>query len=1504
MRSKKGNRVKKTLLWVLSIILINIVILLILAQVQAVQTSIVKKYAQTLSRQTDFSITIEKVDIDWLNKIIITGLNIKDNKQHDLLTVDSLHIDYKLSNLFTDETNIDLAFAQNLMLNLHVDDDTLNITRLLKQLNLAKKSGKRIKPVFNLDKVRVADSQFSYSYKTTDVKKGIFNPKNFTFDNINFDISALRIHSDTISLFVQQLAAIETRNNSSLNIQHTDFSISSNEMRFDSLEASINGSIIRDQLVLNYSGYNDLNKFIDSVSLQADFNNAIIYSKDLRLFNSYFNNIQDKYVVSGTFKGTIPNFRTRNLNLRFGDGSRLRGTTYFSGLPDVSETFIDLNLKNSTLYENDIVQYIPSKQFEKYNRFQYVKFNGAFTGYPTDFVAYGRFNTDIGTISSDINFKIADNTTASYSGKMELNNFDLGAYLGSRHMGKTSLNGKLSGNGLKRENASFIFIGEIDSIEVYKYKYTNIETNGKFESEYFYGSININDPSLVFNAEGEIDVRNNANKVAIKGILEHAQLNSLNLTKEAITLRTEIETNFKGFAIDSIVGHLFLENLLANNETHALNIEHLTLSSEKNEGYRNIEFMTERANIKIDGNFNFTTAYKDLKYIGKEYYLYLQNKKDSIDSFYTTFGTYDSLPFDINVKARFSNINQFVQLFEPKLSFHDMADFDLAYKHGKTSTLALQFSNDTISYSGNTFIANEFNLDASKSIGKPEILASFDLQSERQMLKNGAYFENLIASAIWNNKQIDFNVYNNQPKYDATNDIYGEIFLYTDSTLLHLNKSSLSLLNQYWTIHDNNSIVLEGNEIKVNNFNIYSEGRMIFMEGIISPDPDKILAIKANNLDMALFNPVLPKKLSGDLSGEFALYNLYKTPTIVSNFYINSFGINQFLVGDIFSSNDWNHDSKLFDIQFLVNRNDIPVIIVNGIFNPFDAEHALDLDASFMNTDLSMTEPFLETLFNRISGTINGNMKITGAIKAPIISGKGTFEDAGLIVNYLNTDYKFNGEWAFDSSAIYLKNLKLHDSHQNEGYLDGVFTHNNYRQFRIDLSGIMQNFMVLNTRSVHNDWFYGTGYATGTVSFTGPIEDITIKSRAVTEKGTKMYIPIGDSGSSEYEDFISFVNFSDTLYMINQEKDEEVRVTGVNMEFDLDITEDAYGEIIFDINSGDIIRGRGNGNMSMTIDTKGDFRMLGSYEFVEGGYNFTMYNIVNKEFVINPKSKITWSGDPYGGIMDIDASYKLVTDLKPLVDSVYRNMDDLQRFYPTEVKLDLDGPLLTPDIAFNIVIDDYPKSNVDLDTQIRGFLNILQTDQQELNRQVFSLLILRQFSELNSFASSVNIGSSVSEFISNQLSYWISQVDENLTIDMDLGEMDKDALNTFQLRVSYAFMDGKLIVTRDGGFTEPDNEVSIGSIAGDWTLEYLISDDGKLRIKLFSKSNYNQMISETGSDNQSLNTGGFSLIYTTSFDRLSDLFKKGGKKRKKNDEDSESSSTGIKPEEIQYEVPE
>jgi len=335
--------------------------------------------------------------------------------------------------------------------------------------------------------------------------------------------------------------------------------------------------------------------------------------------------------------------------------------------------------------------------------------------------------------------------------------------------------------------------------------------------------------------------------------------------------------------------------------------------------------------------------------------------------------------------------------------------------------------------------------------------------------------------------------------------------------------------------------------------------------------------------------------------------------------------------------------------------------------------------------------------------------------------------------------------------------------------------------------------------------------------------------------------------------------------------------------------------------SGDIIRGRGVGDLRLQLDTKGEFNMFGPFEFTEGFYNFTLYDIINKEFIIKKGSRITWYGDPYKATVDIDATYNQLASFAPLVamndpSIKLSEAPQLQRRYPVMVLLSLDGPMLAPEINFDIVAKDLPKNVTsnsgqvyNLDLLFTAFKNKL--DEQELKRQVFSLIVLRKFSPAEALSTSGSVVNSLSELFSNQLSHWMSQVDEDLVVDVDIGSMDAESFNTFQLRMSYTFLNGRLRVTGDGTYNNMNSATSNAtqqnpsSLAGDWTVDYMLTADGKLRVKMYSRTNVNPILSSV--NNQTAMTTGASLIHTQSFNEIRDLWVSERKKRKKQQQSEE-----------------
>jgi hypothetical protein len=314
-----------------------------------------------------------------------------------------------------------------------------------------------------------------------------------------------------------------------------------------------------------------------------------------------------------------------------------------------------------------------------------------------------------------------------------------------------------------------------------------------------------------------------------------------------------------------------------------------------------------------------------------------------------------------------------------------------------------------------------------------------------------------------------------------------------------------------------------------------------------------------------------------------------------------------------------------------------------------------------------------------------------------------------------------------------------------------------------------------------------------------------------------------------------------------------------------------------------VVRGSGNGRLRMNIDTRGEFTMDGQVEIVRGAYNFTLYNLINKEFIIRPGGTITWNGDPYAGIMNITATY---TQNVLIPQSLLNNDATLTNIrIPVMAVMNLTGNLLTPEINLDLEFRNAPS---DVETQLARVFADLRNDQDELNRQVFSLLILKRLSERNSFGSNAleeGITGSLSELITNQLGNFLSQVDSNLEVDIGLmagnGEsgLDQVALRNLQVRLSYSLLEGRLRVTREGGInsnTLPDDNPNNlygtnSSIAGDWRVEYYLGQNGKLRLRMEYLTSQRRFASTTNTA-----TTNISILHTEQFNRFSELF---GRKR-------------------------
>lgn len=1479
----------------------------IVFQFPEVQTAIIHKYLSGFSQVVGYPATVERIDLSWYDRLELTDVKIKDPVGNVMIGVKRLVINFGFLNLvengqvFVDGAEIDKAQV-NLVDIYESDTSTrININQFIdnieKQYAAKSKKETESSAKFNIDNISIKRSAFSYCAAGEDSIKNGFDYHHFYLSVPQGEVSQFQIIGDTLQFQVEKLLVQDRQTKLKVKELSTYFRVSQSSMEFLNTNLKVGNSVVKDTIIFKYSSTDDLPDFNTKVNVLAKLKNCIIDPADLSNFTYELPRLPGRLALSGTASGKVTRFNFRNMNLAMGQ-TKINGKLLMDGLPNLDETFIELKINEGLIHQNDLRHFVPENSYENIKPLGTIAGQIEFRGFTNDFVAKGNLGTSLGQIISDVNLKVNQKNggQSTYSGSLSLADFNLGKYFSDTlNFQRVTLSGKIKGKGLTEKTADLVLTGKINSIGIRHYEYKNIVTNARLASQLFNGELSIDDRNLKFNASGFIDFRPGEEVIRIKANLDSAFVDRLGFIKDPLFVKSYFDIDTRGLSLDSTFGKIIMRKPFVSYKGKVLALDSIHIYSTKENDTRQLKLESSLADFAIQGNFLYTSLYNDLKQLVPEFYFSLINDRQALLKTFQEKSSNQGAQYQTRFEFTVHNLQPLMALGNLNLLISPGSTLKGDFTSGEQTNLQFQSHIDTLIYSGKTFASNDIQFHTSKSKDSLKGRSSLQISSAGQQLSSAFNTQNLALSAHQNGEHAEIGFDFDQSGNTNMLRLKSSIDYMEDSIRLKILSTQLKIFNEFWNIDPTNYAIFKGREWNIHRLEIKHNQEGILLDGYLTETPGKIITLTIDSLGVDIVNSLLLEKISGTMNGNVQARDIYNNPFVQNNLKVKGLTVDQFLVGDVSGSSLWNRDKKRFDLNFTLERNSKRTVEMLGYYDPA-MESPLFINAKLENTNIKIIEPFMRGIFSQMDGSLTGSYTITGTFLEPKIEGEGKIQSAQLVIDYLKTKYFFEGELGFNQKQILFKNFNATDELKNKATVKGSIGHINYQNMYINLDAQFTNFQLLNTTAKDNDLFYGTAYGTGKMNMFGPFDDLRISGTARTEKGTRMFIPLSGTAETSVgkKDFVTFVKFADSV-KIKKNLTKAKRTTessNFTMDMNLDITPDAYGEIIFDIRSGDIIRGYGRGQLKLQLDTKGEFNMFGDYEFEKGNYNFTLYDIINKEFSINRGSKITWIGDPYGGTLNLTASYKQLVSLAPIYqDPGIINSIQMRRKYPVEVQLKLDGAMMSPQINFDIVANDLPNtvpvisattnSNVavTLNNDFKAFK--AQMNEQELKRQVFSLIMLRRFSPQDAFATSGSIYSSVSELFSNQLSYWLTQVDQNLEVNFDLGNFDQEAFNTFQLRLSYSFLNGRLRVTRDGAFNNQYNRSEVSNMLGDWTVDYLLTPDGKFKVKMYSRNNINQLMSTSTIGSQSAITTGFSLLNTQNFNNWRDLLTTARERRRK-----------------------
>jgi hypothetical protein len=1465
---------------VLAIISLLFVILVLLFSISAVQTKVGKYVTKRLNEDFDTNINIERVGLQFNGDIELLDIYIEDHKNDTLISIKELNASILSFKKFYDNKltfgDVDIYDLKLKLVRYKGENDT-NLDVFVEKFEDDRPREVRGKFLMSSSDISINNGDFIH----IDQNKKV--PMVFHFIDLNINATDFLILGPDVSARINKLSLFDDRDLDIDNLS-TNFKYTLTGMNFDNLKIQTEDSELNGAIKFHYLR-EDLQQFTNKVQIEARFEDSEIKLSDLDPFYDEFG-LTQKVRFEAVLKGTLNDLNVDSISLSAGRQTRFGGTFNFQNLFDkkIGTFKMDGDINKMSSNYGDLVNLLPDvlgkslpPELENIGQFE---LDGTALITPQKVTTDLEIDSELGYILTNLDLSNIDQGNATtYTGNLILDEFQLGTFSGNENIGNISLNVDVDGSGFTVETLNTQITGSVFGLYYNSYYYSNINISGNFQNKIFNGKLDAGDQNLNVNFDGLIDFSLDENIYDFTAQVNFIDFNKINfITRDSIAeFRGLVTMDMKGTNLDDAYGNINFENTLYVNQNGGYYFDDFRVTSRfaaNNERYIEVN-SPDIVEGRLKGKFRFDDIAKLVE--------------NSLGNIYTNYDPHeieDGQYIDFNFRI----YNKIAEVFYPGLKLgtntfirgrveSDARNFTLTFKSPEiqleeniAKDVQLQLNNKNPIF--NTYI--EINSINSKYYD----LSKFSLINVTH--KDTLFIKTEFNGGKANRDNFDLNLF-----YTINEDA---------RSVLGFKKSKINFKENDWFINERrdrrNKLIFDRlfEMVELDNFIMSHQDEQLQLTGLISGINNKEISLHFQDVDLEKITPDIDSlTLGGNVNGKFRISEQKGFYLPESNVTIDNFKVNQFNLGS-FKANIRGDDSLTdYDVDISLQEDSNETLLARGNINVEQDNSTLDLDIHFDRFILDPLNPFGAGNITNIRGEVKGYAQVTGRLQRPDISGELSIDDAGLTIPYLNIDYAFEDETqvTLREQSFIFNNAELTDSEYfSRANLNGQVNHYNLSNWVLDLDFNSERLLVLNTEDSENALYYGTAFVNGNIDIAGPADQLVIKADVSSEEGTVFIIPLNDTETFGDNSFIHFLSPEEKRARLSGEQVELTEIRGLEMDFDLDINQNAEMEIVVDRESGSTIRGRGEGNLLAQINTNGKFNMYGDFLVFEGVYNFLYGGLVQKRFDVVPGGVLEWEGDPLKAAMNIKAIHRgIEANPSILLDN------PINQSIPVEVEIHLTGELEQPSPTFDI---KFPSVNSTLNSELQYRLD----DNDSRQMQALWLLSTGSFrSELS--VQDTDLYGLVSGRISSMLRDILSSGDGTFEVgvDLDLAERNPnyETDSKVGLTLSTRLSDKVLI---NGKVGVPIGGVSETVVAGNFEVQVLINEERTLSLKFFNRENNIRYFGE-----QIGYTQGVGLSYDVEFDNLAELFSKifkGNKKKEQIKTDLQKKEENVLPEYMSF----
>lgn len=1301
----------------------------------------------------------------------------------------------------------------------------------------------------------------------------VFNPHSFTYSNITFNADKVNYYNGSGGINITK-ASLNTGSNFNLEKLSGEVKLSPTESSIKNVQLETSASNFKGDIVLKYKSLDSISNSIGDLIVNADINKSRFSTSDILWFTPdqkgkpFLNNKNNYVSFRGKIKGPIKDLEGKNLNISTGNQTVV--TTNFSakGLPEITTTvfnFPDLKIKTS---DKDLTNLIGKENLPSTIQLPHdIMLKSNFKGTLHSFTTNTIINTDKGNTAATLTMT----PDSHYHALLSVRELNLGYILKNKQLGLTTLQTEITGIGLDTNTINSAVKLTVDRVYFNGYNYSDINADVTIVKQEIAGDLNIADPNLELQLNGMMNMAHQEKACQINLDLKGADLNKLKLAENDLRISLKAEADLKGNSANTLNGTAGVTQLIFVKDENKYILDSLLLATINEKGKSKLDINSPIVSIQYNGTVAISEISGELKHFLNNYFPFFKEET-------TALNEASDFDFAISIKnhpvvrevflpsLREFNIDPITGSFNSSdkvLKFHMLAK-SLTYDSTSFSNLSIDVSSDpeNISYA----------LNADEAVN-PEIkIINFSANGN---IRDGNAFLNVSAFNSDKKQLIGLNT-----KTVADENLYK----------ISIDSSAVIIASKAWSVSPGNFVAVSKDGFYIHGIELKSNEQLIAINSKTPSILDDIyINIKKFNLDEISEQLKKEKKpFGGIINGDVVVK---KTPA--GNGLSADLTINNLTVNEVQAGNLELHAAPSGLNRFKLNatlKGDANNVKVEGFFSPADTVSNLDLHAEILNFSMNSIQSFIPEQLSESSGTLQGKFHITGTTGKPKVNGNLHFVSVTTIPSLTNSKITLTDETInVDDESISLNNFTIKDENNSflriNGNVNRIYT---LPVFNLQLSA--KNFQVTDLPHVKNRDYSGRLIIDNESRITGNANLPVVTSKLTIRNNSNFTFSVPekkmtDDRGQDVVIFIDSLKLNPILIKEEAQVVERNELKGFDISGNIEVDKGATLCIVVDPSTNDSLVVRGNAAINFTIDPGGKISLTGTYILNDGSYIASLESLVKRKFAIKSGSTIIWNGAPEEAEADITAIYTVRTSPVDLIASQISGLSDADKNafrmrIPFEVLLKMKGSIMTPAISFEIQLPEADKGV--LGGQVNAQLAVLNENESSLNKQVFALLVLGRFVQEDPLQTESGSGvstaarTSVSKFLTQQLNQLSASVIHGVDLSFDVQSYEDYTTGNAEGRTEVgATLQKQLFNDRFtvqvGGSVDVEGERSqqnnASDITGDVAVEYILTEDGRYRLKGFRHNQY-----ESALEGQITETGA-GILYSRDFNRWKNFLK-------------------------------